>query len=89
MGAFARASDALAAALDAQRALTSEVWPDGISLKVRMAVSTGEAVQRDEGNYVGTAIIRTARIRNAAHGGQILVGDSSAAVAADALPPGS
>ena len=89
MGAFARASDALAAALDAQRALTSEVWPDGISLKVRMAVNTGEAVQRDEGNYVGTAIIRTARIRNAAHGGQILVGDSSAAVAADALPPGS
>lgn len=70
VGAFARASDALAAALDAQRALTSEVWPDGISLKVRMAVNTGEAVQRDEGNYVGTAIIRTARIRNAAHGGQ-------------------
>ena len=30
VGAFARASDALAAALDAQRALQAEVWPEGV-----------------------------------------------------------
>ena len=49
---------------------------------------TGEAVQRDEGNYVGTAIIRTARIRDAANGGQILVSQSAAAIAGDGLPEG-
>ena len=57
VGAFARASDALGAAMEAQQGLLAELWPDGISLGVRMAVHTGEAVQRDHGNYVGSAII--------------------------------
>jgi len=60
VGAFARASDAIAAALDAQRQLSSEVWPDGAGLAVRMAVHTGEAELRDEGNYFGPAVIRCA-----------------------------
>ena len=42
VSAFARASDALAAALDAQRALAAEPWPDGAAVRVRMAVHTGE-----------------------------------------------
>ena len=43
VGAFARASDALAAVLDAQLRLRGESWPDGVSLAVRMALHTGEA----------------------------------------------
>src|SRR5262245_10572015 len=43
VSSFARASDALAAALDAQRALREERWPGGLRLHVRMAVHTGEA----------------------------------------------
>ena len=89
VAAFSRATDAIAAALDVQIALQREVWPAGVQLRVRIGVHTGEAVQRDEGNYVGTAIIRTARIRDAANGGQILVSESAAAVAGDALPDGA
>ena len=88
VGAFARPSDALAAALEAQRLLQADEWPGGIELKVRMAVHTGEAVQRDEGNYVGTTIIRTARIRSAGHGGQVLVSDAAAVVSGSLLPQG-
>jgi len=50
VGAFARPSDAVAAALDAQYRLRTEEWPDGAALAVRMAVHTGEAELRDEGN---------------------------------------
>ena len=48
-----------------------------------MAVHTGEAQLRDEGNYVGRAIIRCARLRACAHGGQILLSTSAAALVAD------
>src|SRR6185503_11959120 len=51
VSAFARASDALSAALDAQRALRAETWPGGIALRVRMAVHTGEAEVRGPGLY--------------------------------------
>ena len=89
VGAFSRASDAMAAALDAQLALQRELWPGGLAIRVRMGIHTGEAVQRGDENYVGAAIIRTARIRNAGHGGQILVSDSAAAIGVDALPDGA
>jgi len=41
--AFARASDAIAAAVSAQRALASGRWPEGVDVRVRMGVHTGEA----------------------------------------------
>ena len=53
VSAFARASDALAAALDAQRALAAEPWPDGAAVRVRMAVHTGEPELRVPGRYDG------------------------------------
>src|SRR5215468_5978737 len=40
--AFPRAGDALAAAVDGQRALTKHAWPDGALLRVRMGLHTGE-----------------------------------------------
>jgi predicted ATPase/class 3 adenylate cyclase/DNA-binding CsgD family transcriptional regulator len=86
VGAFARASDAIAAALDAQRAFAAEVWPDGIELAVRMAVHTGEAELRDEGNYFGPAVIRCARLRAIGHGGQVLVSDVAAGLVAERMP---
>src|SRR5947207_9007802 len=51
VAAFARASDAVAAALEAQRALAAQVWPEGLDLRVRIALHTAEAQLRDEGNY--------------------------------------
>src|ERR671911_1018813 len=40
VAAFSRASDALAAALEAQRALHTKSWPDGMELRVRIALHT-------------------------------------------------
>ena len=40
--AFARASDAIAAAVAAQRALLTHAWPDRVQLRVRMGLHTGE-----------------------------------------------
>ena len=40
--AFARASDAVTAAVAAQRALFTHAWPDRVQLPVRMGLHTGE-----------------------------------------------
>jgi predicted ATPase/class 3 adenylate cyclase len=88
MAAFARASDALAAAADAQRAFVREDWPAGASLRVRMALHTGEAVRRDEGNYFGQAVNRCARLRAIAHGGQTVVSRTTHDLSLDRLPEG-
>lgn len=72
VAAFARPSDALEAATEAQLALDAEAWPTSEPLLVRMAVHTGEAHLRDDANYAGQAIIRAARLRSIAHGGQVL-----------------
>ncbi|HRW39715.1 MAG TPA: AAA family ATPase, partial [Aquihabitans sp.] len=87
VAAFARGSDAVRAALDAQRALAEEPWPDGIDIEVRMALHTGEARLRDEGNYAGETIIRTARLRALAHGSQVIASRACVDLVADLLPP--
>jgi hypothetical protein len=77
--AFARATDGLGAAVDAQAALATEGWPEGAAVRVRMGVHTGEASERD-GDYFGPSVNRAARLMDAGHGGQVLVGASTAAV---------
>src|SRR5262245_8883853 len=89
VGAFARASDAVAAAVDAQRRFLAEQWPDGADLHVRMAIHTGEAQLRDEGNYFGQTMIRCARLRAIGHGGQVLMSDATAGLVDDRLPAGA
>src|SRR5512133_2439993 len=83
--AFARASDAIAAAVCAQRALASERWPEGVDVRVRMGVHTGEAEVRLD-DYVGLDVHRAARICAAGHGGQVLVSSSTRELVADELP---
>jgi YVTN family beta-propeller protein len=74
--AFANARDAVLAAVDGQLALVSHQWPDGVELKVRMGIHTGQAVASD-GRYTGLAVHRAARIGAAAHGGQALVSQAT------------
>ena len=74
--AFAHARDALLAAVDGQRALVDHAWPQGMQLRVRMGLHTGQAVA-SEGRYTGLAVHRAARIGAAASGGQILVSQAS------------
>ena len=87
VGAFGRASDALKAAVEAQQRLAEETWDAGLRapIRVRMAIHTGEAQMRNEANYVGQAIIRTARLRAIAHGEQILVSQATRDLAVDQL----
>jgi class 3 adenylate cyclase len=85
--AFHRASDAVATAVAAQRALTKHAWPDGTSLRVRMGLHTGEPLSRETG-YVGVDVHRAARIAAAGHGGQILVSDATHGLVAKDLPEG-
>ena len=74
--AFARATEAIAAAVAAQRALAVHPWPEGVDLRVRMGLHTGEAAVRAD-DYVGMDVHRAARIASAGHGGQILVSAST------------
>jgi YVTN family beta-propeller protein len=74
--AFASARDALLAAVEGQLALLSHHWPEGVVVKVRMGVHTGQTVARD-GRYTGLAVHRAARIGAAAHGGQVLVSQAT------------
>ena len=85
--AFPRAKDGVTAALAGQRALGSHAWPDGVEVKVRMGVHTGEPALGAE-RYVGLGVHRAARICAAAHGGQILLSDATRAVTEDELPDG-
>ena len=84
--AFGRARDAVAAATEAQRALARHDWPDGVTVRVRIGIDTGEPVA-GEGRYVGLGIHRTARIMSAAHGGQILLSRTTRDLVRDDLPP--
>jgi predicted ATPase/class 3 adenylate cyclase len=84
---FDRASDALRAAAAVQLALVNEPWPMNEPLRVRMALHTGEASERD-GDYYGPAVNHCARLRAAAHGEQVLVSDVTAVLGREAMPPG-
>jgi predicted ATPase/class 3 adenylate cyclase len=83
--AFARASDAMAAAASAQRSLASQHWPEGVDVRVRMGVHTGEA-EVQHGDYVGLDVHRAARICAAGHGGQVLISSSTRELVGDGLP---
>jgi class 3 adenylate cyclase len=76
---FARARDALAAAESAQRAVHEHEWPDGVRLRVRMGIHTGEPAVGDEG-YLGLDVVRAARICATAGGGQVLVSETTRAL---------
>ena len=70
--AFDGAREAIEAAAQAQRALAAHGWPDGLDVRVRVGVHTGEPGRIAEG-YVGLDVHLGARICAAAHGGQVLV----------------
>jgi class 3 adenylate cyclase len=81
---FPRATQAVAAAVAIQRALAAELWPEGGAVRVRIGMHTGEPIQTAAG-YTGLDVIRGARIKEAGHGGQVLLSKSTAALIEDAL----
>lgn len=73
---FAHPRDAVRAALHAQLLLQSEIWPEPLLLKVRIAIHTGE-VELGNGDYYGPVVNRSARLRAIAHGEQTIVSASA------------
>ena len=74
--AFHRAVDAVRAAADSQVVLQANPWADGHQLRVRMGIHTCEAAATNEG-YVGVGVHLGARICAAAHGGQVLLSQTT------------
>jgi predicted ATPase/class 3 adenylate cyclase len=79
---FTVGSDAVAAALDIQRAFQKESWPSHVPVRVRMAIHTGQAAA----DYRGPDVNRTARLRAIGHGEQILVSGVAAGIVRGMLP---
>ena len=77
--AFTRASDALACALELQRAPLAPI-------RLRIGLHTGEIQLRDDENYIGPTINRTARLRDLGHGGQTLLSGITNDLVVDRLP---
>jgi predicted ATPase/class 3 adenylate cyclase/DNA-binding CsgD family transcriptional regulator/predicted negative regulator of RcsB-dependent stress response len=80
--AFSRASDAVACAVDLQRAPLAPI-------RLRIGVHTGDVQLRDDGNYIGPTINRTARLRDLAHGGQTVLSGTTEPLVVDQLPQGA
>jgi class 3 adenylate cyclase len=84
---FARADDAIYAAIEAQRRLPQLTWPaETGALRVRMGIHTGQAIERDN-DYFGPALNRVARLMSIAHGGQAIASRAAVAVVEGILDP--
>ena len=85
---FPSAIGAVAAVVEAQRALAAGRQADRPAVRVRMGVHTGEGRLGGD-DYVGLDVHRAARIAAAGHGDQVLVSDATRALIADDLPDGA
>jgi YVTN family beta-propeller protein len=85
--AFRRAKDGVAAAAAAQRALAGHEWPEGVQVRVRMGLHSGEPAV-GEARYVGLGVHRAARIGAIGHGGQVLLSSAATGLVEDDLPDG-
>jgi class 3 adenylate cyclase len=85
--AFPRARDAVTAAVEAQRAHAEYEWPDGVDVRVRMGLHTGEPALGSEG-YLGLDVVRAARLCTAGSGGHVLLSETTRALVGSSLPEG-
>ncbi|MDP8922748.1 MAG: adenylate/guanylate cyclase domain-containing protein, partial [Chloroflexota bacterium] len=63
---------ALGAAVDIQRDLHAEAWPEPIRIRVRVALHAGPAEERD-GDFFGPHVNRVSRLLAVASGGQVVL----------------
>src|SRR6266545_5031747 len=80
--AFRRPRQAVDAAVAAQRALASHSWPEGVELRIRIGIHTGQASYAGD-QPVGLAVHRAARICDAGHGGQVLMSETTRSLLED------
>ena len=85
--AFARARDAVAAAVEAQRAHAEHQWVGVEAVRVRMGLHTGEPAVGEEG-YLGVDVVRAARLCATSTGGHVLLSEATYALLGSSLPDG-
>lgn len=85
--AFARAGDAISAAVAIQVSMAGRSWPRGRQVKVRIGLHSGSPAVTDTG-YVGLPVHVLARVASAGHGGQILLTAAARDELGDPAPPG-
>src|SRR5262249_29919832 len=85
--AFPRARDAVGAAVEGQRAHALASWPGDSSVQLRIGLHTGEPMLGKEG-YLGLDVVRAARLCRIAHGGHILISETTRALVRTTLPEG-
>ena len=85
---FPRTTAALAAAVDIERSIEGEPWPDDAPIHVRIGIHTGDGRLDRDGSYVGADVHRAARVASAGHGGQILVSETTSTLIGAELPGG-
>src|SRR5262245_15948578 len=83
---FGSPSSAVAAAVEAQRALAVERWPEGVSVRVRMAIHAGEVADLGD-ELFGMALYHVSRMLGVTHGGQVLLSGAAVGLLTE-LPPG-
>jgi predicted ATPase/class 3 adenylate cyclase len=83
--AFTSPAQALGAAVNVQRALAAEPWPEPVPITVRIGIHSGVCHERD-GDYFGPAVNRVARLHSTAYGGQVVISGTTAGLVAGALP---
>jgi len=87
---FRSASAGVRAASEAQRRMAAEPWPDGVAVRVRIGVHTGEPAPTVDGGYAGVDVSHAARLCAAGHGGQVLLSETARLVSgADTISLGT
>jgi len=86
--AFADPDAAVAACVDAQRALSAEPWPETGPIRVRMALHRGPAEPLPTGDYMAPALNRLASILSTGYGGQVLLSAAVREAVGEQLPDG-
>src|SRR5258708_22672847 len=84
---FVRAREAILATVAAQRALITHSWPEGVVVRVRMGLHTGEPSLIGEG-YVGLDVHYAARIMSAGYGELVLLSQTTRELVKNDLPDG-
>jgi hypothetical protein len=77
----------VAAAAEVQRKHHEQAWPQGVSVRMRLGLHTGEPAIGEEG-YTGLDVVRASRIAAVGRGGQVLLSDTTRAIVAGDLPEG-
>lgn len=82
---FARATDAISAAIGSQRSLATHLWPGEVTVRVRMGLHTGTP-ERTALGYIGLDVNYAARLMHTAYGGQVLLSQTTRELIKHTLP---